>query len=317
MAKKFKNINEDTLSQLKKIISGGKGELTQTFKIKKGFFQNIDHYDYLLKILEIFFETLKKVKEIPAANKVIRMNDNYLDMNEKQLFNCLSKKGIIIKYKLNKNNSLNDLIFDNIDYFGACIMQYSQIPDHKKTINRLSVISIFKKSWWSFGEKSTDDVTPIEMDLNNQNESSNKEEKADMGLLNDNSLKEVSYHLNEMGFEITQHGIAIAALTLASNYTAAETASFIVLSTFAFEIKEIVDDSPDIIKLMSYATSSIEIIHYLKGCTERNEMRPIQYNNDINALSNVVHVGPKQKEWLDKVLSDPNTKKRLAKFKNL
>ena len=46
-------------------------------------------------------------------------------------------------------------------------------------------------------------------------------------------------------------------------------------------------------------------------------MRPIQYNNDINALSNVVHVGPKQKEWLDKVLSDPNTKKRLAKFKNL
>ena len=47
MAKKFKNINEDTLSQLKKIISGGKGELTQTFKIKKGFFQNIDHETFL------------------------------------------------------------------------------------------------------------------------------------------------------------------------------------------------------------------------------------------------------------------------------
>lgn len=148
MAKKFKNIDQETLGQLKKIISEGKGELSQTFKINKGFFQNIDHYDYLISTLELFFETLRKAKEIPLVNKAIIMNDNYLDMNEQQLFSCMVKKGIVIKYKLDKINSLNDLIFDNIDYLGSCVIQYSQFPDHKKTIKRFSVVSIFKKGWW-------------------------------------------------------------------------------------------------------------------------------------------------------------------------
>jgi len=148
MAKKFNNIDQDTLRQLKKILSEGKGELTQTFKINKGFFQNIDHYEYLISTLDLFLNNLKKAKEIPLVNKAIIMNDNYLDMNEEKLFKCMVKKGIIIKYKLDKTISLNDLIFDNMDYLGGCIMQYAQFPDHKKTINRFSVVTVFKKSWW-------------------------------------------------------------------------------------------------------------------------------------------------------------------------
>ncbi len=148
MAKKFNNIDQDTLRQLEKILSEGKGELTQTFKINKGFFQNIDHYEYLISTLDLFLNNLKKAKEIPLVNKAIIMNDNYLDMNEQKLFKCMVKKGIIIKYKLDKIISLNDLIFDNMDYLSGCIMQYAQFPDHKKTINRFSVVTIFKKGWW-------------------------------------------------------------------------------------------------------------------------------------------------------------------------
>ena len=94
MAKKFNNIDQDTLRQLKKILSEGKGELTQTFKINKGFFQNIDHYEYLISTLDLFFNTLKKANEIPLVNEAIIMKDNYLDMNEQKLFRCMVKKGI-------------------------------------------------------------------------------------------------------------------------------------------------------------------------------------------------------------------------------
>ena len=153
--------------------------------------------------------------------------------------------------------------------------------------------------------------TPIE------NSVKEEEQETDLGLLKDGALDEVTNHLKNMGLNITEHGTGVAAYSLASNYTSVETASFIALATFAKEIKEINQTSKDIIKLMEYVNKSYPVISYLKECGEKQLIRPIQLQHDLNALTKVVIVSKEQDEWIEKVLSDPQTKYRLAEFSSV
>ena len=93
---------------------------------------------------------------IPYKGDYFTFSKSFLNENPENSDGTLSdyiskyEDGIqsISYYKLDKIISLNDLIFDNMDYLGGCIMKYTQFPDYKKTINRFIVVTVFKKGWW-------------------------------------------------------------------------------------------------------------------------------------------------------------------------
>ena len=175
-------------------------------------------------------------------------------------------------------------------------------------INRKKLI---ESGLYSKSNKEDKIETPIENTIKEE------EQETDLGLLKDGALDEVTNHLKNMGLNITEHGTGVAAYSLASNYTSVETASFIALATFAKEIKEINQTSKDIIKLMEYVNKSYPVISYLKECGLKQLIRPIQLQHDLNALTKVVIVSKEQDEWIEKVLSDPQTKYRLAEFSSV
>ena len=151
MAVKLNDLSQDSLSKLREIIAYGKGELVQTIKINKGFFQSIDDYEYILDTLEHFFQIIKSIKEIPEVKHTIELKKSYLNMNNSEVFKVLTKKGVIIKYRLNKisSDTQRKLITDNMEFLSGSIRGFAETTTYyKKTIKRLSVESVFKKSWW-------------------------------------------------------------------------------------------------------------------------------------------------------------------------
>ena len=58
--------------------------------------------------------------------------------------------------------------------------------------------------------------------------------------------------------KLTEYGIGLVAMEIASNYSAAEIVSHIILCTIALDAKEAGDDA-DIGKLMEIASSSISV----------------------------------------------------------
>ena len=307
MAKYLKDVEE-----ARSIILRGEGKIIVKYKLNKRFFSKLSDYANEIYAVKNIIDVAMIIKDIDYAhNQGVQMNDDYMIMDEKKLFTHLTKKGVTINYNLNKLHSANlKTVLDGVIFMLSSKNEF----DFKD----LQISTVFKKGWWGSNKRSndTDSVEPEYTNNQNNKQSENLDykKKRDQELI-DESLKEVFYHLNEMGLEATQHGISIALLSFhTDNYTATEIASQFVLCTFAFEIKEIIDDSPDIFKLMSYARRTMGIVDYLKNCTDG--IRPIQLRNDLNALANVVKVGPDQKEWLDKVLSDPQFQKRVARFKS-
>ena len=119
--------------------------------------------------------------------------------------------------------------------------------------------------------------------------------------------------LETMGYTITNDGIGMIALELASDYSAAEVASHIILVTIALDVQESSVDNADLIKLMEIASSSITVSKSLKFFVENKWMHPTQYQNDNAAIAGVSIVGPEQLSWVEKILSDPMINgKRLA-----
>ena len=157
----------------------------------------------------------------------------------------------------------------------------------------------------------------VSSDIDQDSKEKQDNSQVDMGLLKDGSLDEVTKHLQNMGLRITDHGTGVAALSLASNYTAAETASHFVLISFAKEIKEIKETSNDVIKLLEYAKMTYPVIAYLKSCGQKQLIRPIQLEHDLNALTKIVIISKEQDKWIEKILNEPHSRHTLAHFVDL
>ena len=128
----------------------------------------------------------------------------------------------------------------------------------------------------------------------------------------ENTIEVVAELLKPLGYELTEDGIGLVATEIASNYSAAEIVSHIILCTIALDAKEAHDDA-DLKKLMEIASSSISVSKAIKFFIENKWMHPSQYQNDVAALAGVSILGPEQKEWIEKILSDPMvSNKRLA-----
>ena len=123
-------------------------------------------------------------------------------------------------------------------------------------------------------------------------------------------LNQISAYLDDMGYEITVYGMAVALLELESGYSAAEAASHIVLSTLARDVKEAGYDFETLAMFYPHAISILKIIQNYR---EQGIMHPTQWQNDANAIWRVINIDEHQLEWVERILSDDVIgKKRVA-----
>jgi len=126
-----------------------------------------------------------------------------------------------------------------------------------------------------------------------------------------NDVDSVKPHLKKMGYDILPYGIGVAIVELNSGYNSVETASHIAFTTMALDIKEANNNALTLMIILQHAYALLEI---LKEYKDNGMMNPTQWKIDADAIIGIARITKYQKEWVDKVLSDPIAgKERLAK----
>lgn len=128
----------------------------------------------------------------------------------------------------------------------------------------------------------------------------------------DAKLSEATSFVDELAFNITPYGTAVALLSLESGYSPAETASQIAVATFALDAREVRENS-DIVRMMSMSSHATEVIKELTKYKDNGLMREEIWKNDGMAIYKVTVPSEEQESWISQVLSDPViSKERLA-----
>lgn len=123
-------------------------------------------------------------------------------------------------------------------------------------------------------------------------------------------FKKINIYLFNFGYKLTDYGIAVSIFELMSEYTEAEIAMHIALITLALDMKEA---GNDILKMMTIFFKSRRTLIILNEYQKEGLIRQELWENDSLAIYKVGSIDEMQKEWIDKVLSDPIVgKKRLA-----
>jgi hypothetical protein len=123
-----------------------------------------------------------------------------------------------------------------------------------------------------------------------------------------NPISEVGEHLRIMGYDLTDYGAAVALLEVESGYSVVETAAHIALTTMALDSK-----SADFERSILIHSHAMALIQVLKEYRDKKMMRDSMLQNDARAVFHVATIDGQQREWIDKVLSDPIAgKERLA-----
>ncbi len=124
------------------------------------------------------------------------------------------------------------------------------------------------------------------------------------------ALQTVERIVHHLGYTLTQYGTGFSLLSLESGYNEFATATQIALVTLAMDIR---DAGHDIMKLMAFVPHTMAMIDIMKEWKNKGVLPQEIFENDGRAMMKITTVSPEQKEWLDKVLSDPiATKERLA-----
>lgn len=118
--------------------------------------------------------------------------------------------------------------------------------------------------------------------------------------------------LRVMGFKLTPYGIGMVVASGMSGYSPHETASMVALMTFAWDIRE---SRNDVAIMMKVAVHGVEVIKILHQFKEQGLLKEDIWENDVNAIKNIINPSSQTKEWVAKVLDgDPIAgKERLAK----
>ncbi|MFK5894349.1 MAG: hypothetical protein QM504_14095 [Pseudomonadota bacterium] len=159
------------------------------------------------------------------------------------------------------------------------------------------IIGAFKK------KKIIKESNTLETDNTEQSE-------FDSHLKKNTSINSIVNHLKVMGYDIAPYGSGVALLEIESGYNDVETASHIALTTMALDITE---SEQGITKLMSFMPHAHALLKVLKDYKDKKMINPTQWQNDTNAIFRISTVDEYQKEWIQKILSDPIAgKERLA-----
>ena len=122
-----------------------------------------------------------------------------------------------------------------------------------------------------------------------------------MNLLAANPGRFKSY-LSQLGYKISEYGVAAAFLNLESGYSHCETASYLALATLALDAK---DAGLDVRKFMHMAGHARAMVDVLSEFKTAGLMREELFKNDARALLGVAIPDKGQADWISRVLTDP------------
>ena len=142
-------------------------------------------------------------------------------------------------------------------------------------------------------------ISPLTQEVENEDSS-----------ISENTLPEVEKFLIDLGYDLTPYGAAVALAEVVSGYSCLETASHLALTTLALDAQEAGLDIQIHLKLATHGRAIIDVLNRLRAS---NPMREMQFKNDVRAIMGVSIVDKGQRNWIEKVLSDPiSGKERLA-----
>ncbi|WP_109373625.1 hypothetical protein [Proteus genomosp. 6] len=112
------------------------------------------------------------------------------------------------------------------------------------------------------------------------------------------TLKTINFYLEKSGYELTPYGAAVSVLSLNSGYSMAETFSHVSVIATAQAIKNNKNATVLVLILQNCVSLSNDInIFYNSGQIVENI-----YNNDINAMANLVALNTDVDSWIDNIL---------------
>nr|WP_321461173.1 hypothetical protein [uncultured Cohaesibacter sp.] len=122
---------------------------------------------------------------------------------------------------------------------------------------------------------------------------------------NSDPVLEVKEILLELGYKLTDYGKSVVELSLGSGYSIYETASSILVASFARNIRTIMEYRTDPRNFISFSLLGTEILKTLKVAKEQRLMREEIWVNDAGAIGKLMYPSPDTLKWAEMVLSDP------------
>ena len=123
------------------------------------------------------------------------------------------------------------------------------------------------------------------------------------------SLKDVEKFCKHLGLDLTPYGVGAALLSIASDYSPAETASHFAVVTIARDMKLALHDTE---KILSVAICGAAMLEVLREWKDENFVRESFWRNDTNAIGNIIIPGPETENWINRVLRDTFVSEAVA-----
>lgn len=115
---------------------------------------------------------------------------------------------------------------------------------------------------------------------------------------------EVKKLVEQFGYELTPYGIGVALLSIERGYSAAETASHVILVTIARDAKSVYQtpNTEATTSLNQFGRFALETMNVLK---DAGHIRSNVWKNDTTAIEKIMSPSPETSNWIEKVLSNP------------
>ncbi|MEO9630715.1 MAG: hypothetical protein ABJ360_03335 [Roseobacter sp.] len=110
--------------------------------------------------------------------------------------------------------------------------------------------------------------------------------------------------VKHLGYDLTHYGAGVALLSIESGYSVYETASHIVVVSFARDAQW-AEEVSDLDATMKLAPIGIAILQNLKHFKDNGDMRLEIWENDTTSISKLMTPSPETSDWVAKILSDP------------
>jgi len=114
-------------------------------------------------------------------------------------------------------------------------------------------------------------------------------------------VRQVAAVVQHLGYDLTEYGVGVVMISLGSGYNIEETASHIVVTSIARDIKNTL--SPE--KLLTINAIGMAVLENLKVFKDAGTMRPEIWQNDATAIGKLIFPSSDTEAWADKILSDP------------
>ena len=119
------------------------------------------------------------------------------------------------------------------------------------------------------------------------------------------ALTEVKKLCRHLGYDLTLAGENAATISLQSDYTVAETASFLLLACLAWDVRKHFIQAFDPEKTVLLAQHGLEALKILRSLAETGNIRKEIWESDARAIATVTAMDSRSAGMIERVLADP------------